>query len=54
MIGRCQTQTNLSTIYSAAGTIPKSFSKEFTKHNIKKRFHLTGIYPLNENILNVD
>jgi hypothetical protein len=25
------------------------FSKAFTKHNIEKGFHVTGIHPLNEN-----
>ena len=40
--------------YNVAGTIAKSFSKEFTKHNTEKGFHVTGIYPLNENIFNVD
>jgi hypothetical protein len=48
MIGGCQNQTNLLTIYSVAGTIAK------TKHNNEKEFHVTGIYPLNENIFNED
>ena len=37
-------------IYSVAGIIGKTFSKAFTKHNIEKRFLVTGMYPLNVNI----
>ena len=39
---------------SVAGTIGKIFSKEFTEHNTEKRFHVTGMYPLNENIFGED
>jgi len=38
-------------ICSVAGIIGKCFSKAFTKHNIEKGFHVTGVYPLNENPL---
>jgi hypothetical protein len=41
-------------MYSVAGIIGKIFSKEFTKHNIEKRFRVTGMYPLNENIFGED
>jgi hypothetical protein len=34
-----------ATIYSTVGIIARSFSKVFTKHNIGKGFHVTGIYP---------
>ena len=36
-------------ICSVAGIIGKCFNKAFTKHNIEKGFHVTGVYPLNEN-----
>jgi hypothetical protein len=35
------------TIYSVAGMTGKSFSKAFSKHKIKKGFHVTGIYTVN-------
>ena len=41
-------------MYSVAGVIGKIFSKEFTKHSTEKRFHVTGMYPLNENIFSED
>jgi len=37
-------------MYSVADIIGKIFSKEFTEHNTEKRFHVTGMYLLNENI----
>jgi len=41
-------------MYSVAGIIGKIFSKEFTEPNTEKRFHITGMYPLNENIFGED
>jgi hypothetical protein len=41
-------------MYSVTGIIEKIFSKEFTIHSIEKRFHVTGMYPLNENIFGED
>lgn len=37
-------------MYSVADIVGKIFSKEFTEHNTEKRFHVTGMYLLNENI----
>jgi len=37
------------TIGSVAGIIGKCLSRAFTKHDIEKGFHVTGVYPLNEN-----
>jgi hypothetical protein len=37
------------TICIVIGITGKCFSKAFTKHNIEKEFHVTGIYPINEN-----
>ena len=42
------------TIYIVAGITGKSFTKAFTKHNYEKRFLVTEIYPLNENICDED
>ena len=36
-----------TTIYSVALIIGKSVGKAFVKHNVEKRFHMTGIYTLN-------
>ena len=36
-----------ATIYSVAVIIGKSVGKAFVKHNVEKRFHMTGIYTLN-------
>jgi hypothetical protein len=61
MTGCCQFKYNAcvkdricQTTDSVTDIIGKSFTKEFTSHNTDTKFHMTGIYHLNENVFDED
>ena len=53
MIGCCHPGKPVK-IYSAVGIIGKTFRKPFAKPSVQKGIHVTGIYLLNENVLDKD